>query len=271
MTERPQRRLAAIVAADVAGYSRLVGVNEEATVAALRAHRDELIDPLLAKHGGRVANTAGDSLLLEFPSAVDALRCAIAMQAGMGERNRDVEPLRRIEFRVGINVGDVITEGADLLGNGVNVAARLEGLAEAGGIVLSRAARDQVRDQVDLQLEDLGEVEVKNIARPVRAFRYAPDSVGDRNTRNSKRTRSPSRLVMAAGMALLVCVAGVAAWLVLPWSTTADAALPPGLEDTRLSTRITMPCWPAPTPTWDRSRKPSRQLRLCSRCSLVSA
>jgi adenylate cyclase len=175
MSERAQRRLAAIVAADVAGYSRLIGVDEEGTLRTLRAHRSELIDPLIAEHGGRVANTAGDSLLLEFPSVVDAVRASVAVQEGIAQRNREIAEDRRILFRIGINVGDVVAEGEDLLGDGVNVAARIEGLADAGGICLSRSARDQVRDRLDLELEDLGEVEVKNVARPVRVFRVKSD------------------------------------------------------------------------------------------------
>ena len=170
-SDRVERRLAAIVAADVAGFSRLVAADEEATLAALRAHRAELVDPKIKEHGGRIANTAGDSVLFSFASAVDAVRCAIAIQRGMAERNDDVPVDRRIEFRVGINVGDVVAEGRDLLGDGVNIAARLEGLAEPGGICLSRTARDQVRDRIEISFEDLGEVEVKNIARPVRVFR----------------------------------------------------------------------------------------------------
>lgn len=134
---RTQRRMAAIVAADVTGYSRLVGLDEEGKLAALRAHRVELIDPLLKKHGGRIANTAGDSLLLEFPSTVGAVRCAIVVQEGMVARNEGIDPEKQIWFHVGINVGDVVAEGEDLLGNGVNVAARLEGIAEPGGICAS--------------------------------------------------------------------------------------------------------------------------------------
>jgi adenylate cyclase len=175
LNDRAQRRLAAIVAADVAGYSRLVGLDEEGTLRALRSHRAELIDHLLIEHGGRVANTAGDSLLLEFPSAVDAVRFAVAMQEGIAGRNRDVPAERRLEFRIGINVGDVVADGPDLLGDGVNVAARLEALAVPGGICLSRSARDQVRDRLDLPMQDLGEVEVKNITRRVRVFAIHPD------------------------------------------------------------------------------------------------
>jgi adenylate cyclase len=163
--------LAAIVAADVAGYSRLVGEDEEGTLKTFGSHRRDLIDPLIAEHGGRIANTAGDSILMEFQSAVNAVRCALAVQQALAEENRGIDPDRQIRFRIGINVGDVVAEGEDLLGDGVNVAARIEGLAEAGGICLSRSARDQVRDRLDLDLEDLGEVEVKNISRPVRVFR----------------------------------------------------------------------------------------------------
>lgn len=175
--ERVTRRLAAIVAADIAGYSRLIAADEEGTYVALRRHRTDLIDPKIQEFGGRVANTAGDSLLIEFPSVVDALRCSLDIQAGMRERNHEVPPTQRIEYRIGVNLGDVIEADGDLLGDGVNVAARLESLAEPGGICLSRAARDQVRDRLDIGLEDLGEVEVKNIVRPIRVFRVREDQV----------------------------------------------------------------------------------------------
>jgi TolB-like protein/Flp pilus assembly protein TadD len=173
MSERTQRRLAAIVAADVAGYSRLIGDDEEGTLRALRLHRGELIDPLLAEHGGRIANTAGDSLLLEFSSVVDAVRCSVAMQEGMAARNRDVEASRQINFRVGIHVGDVVTEGDDMLGDGVNVAARLEALAEPGGLCLSEDAHRQVRSKIDANFEDGGVQKLKNITEPMRVFRLA--------------------------------------------------------------------------------------------------
>lgn len=193
MSERAQRRLAAIVAADVAGYSRLVGQDEEGTLRALRSHRRDLIDPLIAEHGGRIANTAGDSILMEFPSAVNAVRCAVAVQQALPERNEGIDPDSQIQFRIGINVGDVIAEGEDLLGDGVNIAARIEGLADAGGICLSRSARDQVRDRLDLELEDLGEVEVKNVARPVRVFRVKFDGAprADVSTDASAADASP--------------------------------------------------------------------------------
>lgn len=170
MTQRLQRRLAAIVAMDVAGYSRLVGDDEEGTLTALRSHREDLTDPLIAEFGGRIANTAGDSILAEFPSAVEAVRCAVAIQEGMDERNQLVPHHRQLRFRIGVNVGDVVPNGNDLLGDGVNVAARIEALASIGGICLSRSARDQVRDRLNFQFDDLGEIEVKNIDRPVRVF-----------------------------------------------------------------------------------------------------
>ncbi|MGI9524565.1 MAG: adenylate/guanylate cyclase domain-containing protein [Hyphomicrobiaceae bacterium] len=172
------RRLAAIVAADVAGFSRLVAYDEEGTLEALRSYRTEFIDPQVKKFGGRIANTAGDSLLIEFPSVVEAVRCSLAIQAGIAERNEGLSRREKIAFRIGINVGDVIEHDGDILGDGVNVAARLEGLADPGGICLARAARDQIRDKIEIDLEDLGNIEVKNIRRPVRVFKVkkSPDS-----------------------------------------------------------------------------------------------
>ncbi len=169
--ERAQRRLAAILAADVVGYSRLVGADEEGTLAALRAHRRELIDPKVEEHHGRIVKTTGDGALIEFGSVVDAVRCAVDVQRGMARRNAGVQPDMRTEFRIGINVGDIVIDGDDILGDGVNIAARIEGLAEPGGVLVSRAVRDQVRDRIELTFEDLGERELKNIARPVRVYR----------------------------------------------------------------------------------------------------
>ena len=172
MSERTQRRLAAIVAVDVAGYSLLVGLDEEGTLRSLRTIRQDLVDPLLARHGGRVANTAGDSLLLEFPSVVDATHWAVALQQSLNRRGATAEPDNRLQFRIGIHIGDVVSLGDDLLGDGVNVAARLEGIAEAGGIALSDDAYRQVRDRIDINWHDAGEQELKNIARPVRVWRW---------------------------------------------------------------------------------------------------
>jgi TolB-like protein/class 3 adenylate cyclase len=165
------RRLAAILAADVAGYSRLMGEDEEGTLAALKAIRRELADPKIKEHRGRIVKTTGDGLLLEFASVVDAVRCAVEVQREMAEPNADVPPDRRIELRMGINLGDIIKDGRDIYGDGVNVAARLEALAEPGGICVSRVVRDQVRDKLAFSFEDMGEQQVKNIARPIRVHR----------------------------------------------------------------------------------------------------
>jgi len=169
------RRLAAILAADVAGYSRLMGADEEGTLEALKAIRRELSDPKVKEHRGRIVNTTGDGLLIEFSSVVDAVRCAVEVQHAMAERNVDVPPDRRIELRMGINLGDIIKDGRDIFGDGVNVAARLEALAEPGGICVSRVVRDQVRDKLAFSFEDMGEQQVKNIARPVHVYRVLID------------------------------------------------------------------------------------------------
>jgi TolB-like protein/class 3 adenylate cyclase len=167
------RRLAAILAADVAGYSRLMGADEEGTHERLKAHLRELIDPKIAEHRGRIVKNTGDGLLAEFASVVDAVRCAEEIQRGMIDREPEVPEERRIRFRIGVNLGDVIAEGEDIFGDGVNIAARLEALAEPGGIWVSRMVHDQVRDKLTFAFEDLGEQHVKNIARPVRAYRIS--------------------------------------------------------------------------------------------------
>jgi adenylate cyclase len=168
---RVERRLAAILAADVAGYSRLMGADEVGTLAALKAHRKALIDPKIEEHHGRIVKTTGDGMLVEFASVVDAVQCAVEVNRGMVARNAKVPQEKRIEFRVGINIGDIIIEGDDIFGDGVNIAARLESLAEPGGLCISRKVRDEVRDKLDLAFVDMGEQVVKNIARPVRVFR----------------------------------------------------------------------------------------------------
>ena len=165
------RRLAAILAADVAGYSRLMGADEEGTLERLKALRRELVDPKIAEHHGRIVKTTGDGLLVEFASVVDAVRCAVAVQQAMPERNTGVAADSRIELRIGINLGDVIVEGDDLYGDGVNIAARIEALADAGGVFVSNTVHDHVRDRLPFVFEDLGEQQVKNIARPVRVYR----------------------------------------------------------------------------------------------------
>ena len=165
------RRLAAILAADVAGYSRLMGEDEGGTLERLRALRRELLDPKIAEHRGRIVKTTGDGLLVEFSSVVDAVRCATEVQAGMAERNATVTADKRIEFRIGINMGDIVVEDGDIFGDGVNVAARLEGLAAPGGICVSARVREDTAGKLDLVFEDMGEQALKNIARPVRAYR----------------------------------------------------------------------------------------------------
>ena len=169
--DRVERRLAAILAADVAGYSRLMGIDEEGTLAALKGHRRVVIDPKITEHRGRIVKTTGDGVLVEFASVVDAVRCAVDIQRLMAERNAAVPQERRIEFRIGLNVGDIIIDNKDIYGDGVNIAARLEALAAPGGICVSRVVRDQVRDKLDFSFEDMGEQQVKNISRPVRTHR----------------------------------------------------------------------------------------------------
>jgi TolB-like protein len=172
---RVERRLAAILAADVAGYSRLMGLDEVGTARVLREHR-AVSDGLVARHGGRIVKTTGDGLLLEFASVIDAVECAVAVQAVMAERNERVPQDRRMLFRIGINLGDILIEGDDILGDGVNVAARLEGIAEPGGICISSSAYDQVRGKVPVDFTDLGEQTLKNIARPIRAYAVSPSA-----------------------------------------------------------------------------------------------
>jgi adenylate cyclase len=168
-----ERKLAAIFAGDVAGYSRLMGVDEEGTLHQLKAHRKDLVDPKITEHRGHIVKTTGDGMLVEFVSVVDAVRCAVEIQRGMLERNVDVPADRRIEFRIGINVGDIISDDNDIYGDGVNVAARLEALAEPGGIFVSRNVHDQVRDKLSFGFEDMGEQMVKNIARPIGIHRVS--------------------------------------------------------------------------------------------------
>ena len=174
---RVGRRLSAIVAADVAGYSRLMGLDETGTARILREHR-VIADAVVAKHGGRIVKTTGDGLLIEFPSVVDAVECAVAVQTVMAERNEGVPQDRRMLFRIGINLGDILIEGDDILGDGVNVAARLEGIAEPGGICISSSAYDQVRGKIDVAFTDLGEQSLKNIARPVRTYAVMRNGLG---------------------------------------------------------------------------------------------
>jgi class 3 adenylate cyclase len=175
---RDQRRLAAIVSADVVGYSLLMGRDDSATLAGLKAHRRELIDPTIAEYGGRIVKTTGDGLLLEFSSVVDAVRCAADVQRGMAERNADVPSAKRIELRIGINVGDIILDGEDIFGDGVNVAARLQELAQPGGIVVSNAVVSHARNKVAHGFVALGERQLKNIDEAVAIYNVCLDETG---------------------------------------------------------------------------------------------
>ncbi len=219
-----ERRLAAILAADVVGYSRLVGEDEEGTLRTLGACR-EVIDELVTEHRGRVFSSAGDSIVVEFASPVEAVRCAADIQRDLERRNADLPEDRRMRFRIGINLGDVIVEGEDLLGDGVNVAARLETLADAGGICLSRAVFDQVKQKLELGYEYLGEQEVKNIAEPVRIYRVLlePEAAGTLIGESAKPARSWKAPAVTAGVAALIVVAAVIAWQ-RPWAPDVEPA-----------------------------------------------
>jgi TolB-like protein/class 3 adenylate cyclase/cytochrome c-type biogenesis protein CcmH/NrfG len=170
VTATATRRLAAILAADVAGYSRLMGADEEGTLNRLKAHRRQLVDPKISEYHGRIVKTTGDGMLVEFSSVVDAVRCAVEIQRAMVDRNAEISEDKRITFRIGVNLGDVIIDGDDIYGDGVNIAARLEALAEPGGICISRTVRDQIRDKLPYAFADMGEQSVKNIARPLRTY-----------------------------------------------------------------------------------------------------
>jgi adenylate cyclase len=218
-----QRRLAAILAADVAGYSRLMGADEEGTLRRLNAHRRQLLDPKITEHRGRIVKTTGDGVLVEFASVVDAVRCAAEVQRAMAERDADVPDEQRIRFRIGVNLGDIIVEGDDIFGDGVNVAARLEALAEPGGICVSRAVRNQVRDKLPYSFEDMGEQSVKNIARPVRADAMSVEAVAATplvavqapSPPPPRRSTIPQRALIAASIVAAIGI-GLGAWWVWP-------------------------------------------------------
>jgi adenylate cyclase len=242
------RRLAAILAADVAGYSRLMGADEEGTLNRLKAHRRELVDPKIREHHGRIVKTTGDGMLVEFSSVVDAVRCAVEIQRAMIDRNAAEPEDKRITFRMGVNLGDVIADGGDIYGDGVNIAARLEALAEPGGVCISRTVRDHIGDRLPYSFDDLGEQNVKNIAQPVHAYELSAASV-----RSLPEVATPSRLIgpsrrnrsrLAILMAGIVAAIGIgtAVWWVGPkdihrlyrvrrrWPRTYNARLPPRLN-----------------------------------------
>ena len=222
------RRLAAILAADVAGYSRLMGEDEEGTLERLKAHRRQLIDPKIKEHRGRIVKTTGDGLLAEFPSVVDAVRCAAEVQRGILDREPEAPDERRIRLRIGINLGDVIADGDDIFGDGVNVAARLEALAKPGAICVSGTVRDHIRGKLPYPLEDRGEQNVKNIAVPVRVFALRPEAIAELLTTvaapQPTRRWNTSHFAMAAGAAAAVLVIAIGAWWFWPWAKSSPAA-----------------------------------------------
>jgi adenylate cyclase len=230
------RRLAAILAADVAGYSRLMGADEEGTLARLKSHRRELIDPKIREHRGRIVKTTGDGMLVEFASVVDAVRCAVEVQRGMLDREAEIEESRRIRFRVGINLGDIIADDGDIFGDGVNVAARLEGLAEPGGVCISGTVRDHIGDRLPYEFADLGEQIVKNIARAVRAHTLCAAAVAATPSApvQSAAAATPRRARFHAALAGIILVVtsgiGLCVWWLWPQTapspTTQLASLP---------------------------------------------
>jgi class 3 adenylate cyclase/TolB-like protein/cytochrome c-type biogenesis protein CcmH/NrfG len=221
--EHVERKLVAILAADVVGYSRLMGIDEEGTLAALKGHRRALIDPTITAHRGRIVKTTGDGMLVAFDSVVDAVRCAVEVQQAMVGRNEALPEERRIVFRVGINLGDIILDEDDIFGDGVNIAARLEGLAPPGGICVSGVVRDQVRDKLEITFADMGQQHVKNIARPIPVFRIVLPGERWRLAAFWQRLRSKRPLVAAAAALMVLALAG--AVLVLePWRVHVEAA-----------------------------------------------
>jgi adenylate cyclase len=236
------RRLAAILAADVAGYSRLMGADEEGTHERLKAHLGELVNPKINEHRGRVVKNTGDGFLAEFSSVVEAVKCAVEVQQGMAKRNVAAPPERWINFRVGINLGDVIVEEHDIFGDGVNVAARLEALADPGGICISRVVRDQIRDKLPHAVEDRGEQSVKNIGRPVRVYMLRPEAAADPAAARVpifSQRRRPSvvvAIVTATAAALVIAVVAWWGWLAIRSSST-----PPAEFAATATTSITHP------------------------------
>ena len=236
---RVARRLTAVFAADVAGYSRLMGADEEGTLRRLQAHRRELIDPKVREHKGRIVKTTGDGMLAEFPSVVDAVRCAVEAQRGMLDREADTGEEQRIRFRIGINLGDVIVDQGDIFGDGVNVAARLEALADPGGLCVSGTVRDHIGDRLPYAFTALGEQAVKNIARPVPVFALTPGAIAATPIVPPKPPPPPPGLTfnriaaIAAVLLVLLTGAGVAVWRLWP--------IPPsGTRETKLAPRLSI-------------------------------
>ena len=229
-TTTATRRLAAILAADVVGYSRLMGADEEGTHERVKAHLREVVDPKISEHHGRIVKTTGDGVLAEFASVVDAVRSAAEIQHAMIGRDRDLPEERRLRFRMGVNLGDVIVDSDDIYGDGVNIAVRLEGLAAPSGICVSGTVRDHIGDRLPYVFEDIGEQNVKNIARPVRVYALRPNAGADLPTSSvpvpPPSRRSAARIVIPTVAAAALVVAGGAWWL---WSSAKPAVNPASL------------------------------------------
>ena len=238
----PVRRLTAILAADVAGYSRLMAADEEGTHERLQAHLRELVNPKIEDHRGRIVKNTGDGLLAEFASVVDAVRCAVEMQRGMAERNAGTPPEKRIEFRMGINLGDVIAEGDDIFGDGVNVAARLEALAEPGGVCISGTVRDHIRNRLHYPFEDRGEQDVKNIALPVHIYALRLETIADLPASNlpgaAPRGRRTMPIAIGAAIGSVLIAVAVAWWL---WPAIKPASPPAVSVATTIAQSLTAP------------------------------
>ena len=239
-TSPVKRRLTAILAADAVGYSARMAENEERTLSTLAGHR-RLIDSLIADHGGRIVSTAGDSVLAEFGSSVEAVRCAVEIQEALATRNESLPEPERLHFRIGINLGDVIVDGADILGDGVNVASRLEGIAEPGGICIASSVFDQISGKLNLGFEDIGERSLKNIGRPVRAYRVARAGAPQRTHKGSRRI-----VIATAGGAAAIAVAAIAVFYVSGTRTPNGA--PSSAQTTPPQPAVSQPAI-APPPT----------------------
>jgi len=234
--ENVERKLAAILAMDVVGYSRMMGADEVGTLRALKSARQDAVDSTIAAHGGRLVKTTGDGLLAEFPSVVNAVACAVAAQRKMLARNAAVPDDKRIVFRAGINIGDIIIDGKDIFGDGVNIAARLESICEPGGLCISEIACDQVRDKLPLTFADRGEQQVKNIARPVRVFGLSAQAIAEAPEMEIGRAqpaRSRKRAVLAAAIAAAAVCAGAAGWWALRAGAPSQTASAPASTNLR--------------------------------------
>ena len=234
------RHLAAILAADAAGYTRLMNEDEDDTLAALRTWRRDIAEPRIRDYRGRIVKSTGDGFLAEFASVVDAVRCAVEMQRAMAAQNANVPAERRVEFRIGINLGDIVAEDHDIYGDGVNVAARLEALADPAGICISRVVRDQIRDKLPYRFEDRGEQQVKNVARPVRVYAMTPAAIAATEPATAPaRAGGGGRRFAVVAAAIVIAVAGAGWW---GWSNPRPAAVlqPPPAQGTapRLSIMV---------------------------------